>query len=462
MPPDAGPLLWVKDPAGIHTADPGEPDARRGLVVDTARGVITELVPAGHQPSRHDSTLAADDLVVLPGLVNAHHHFFQTLTRAWGPVADEGLAGWLAGSYPVWARLTPDLLESAVTVAVAELLLSGCTTAADHHYLFTDGLEEAIDVEVDVVRRLGARALLTRGSMSWGQADGGAPPQSVVQDPDTVLEDSRRVVDRHHERGEDARIRIGLGPCTVSTVSRELLRDSAALADELDVRLHLHLAETREDDAFCREHFGRGALDHVESVGALSPRTWLAHAIHLDDREIARIGAAGTGVAHCPSSNTRLGSGICRVLELERAGAPVGLGVDGSASNDSSNLMQEVRAALNLQRLTGGPSQVPVRRALDWATRGSAAVLGWEGIGVLRPGARADLAMFRRDELRFAGSHDAVASLVLCGAHRADRVMVDGRWVVEDGAVVGLDLERTIARQQEAARTLVRGHRTTG
>ena len=448
-------LLWLKDPEGIHTAASDAGDALRGVVVDTTSGQIVELVAAGAEPGAYDRVFDASAHVILPGLVNTHHHFYQTLTRAWGPVADAELFPWLQGLYPVWARLTPAALESAVTVAVAELLLSGCTTAADHHYLFPSGMAEAIDIEVDVVRRMGTRALLTRGSMSLGQEDGGLPPQSTVQPHDVILEDSRRVVERYHERGADARIRIALAPCSPFSVTRELMRDTAALASELDVRLHTHLAETIDEEDFCREMFGLRTVDYLESVGWLSDRTWLGHAIHLDDSEVARLGAAGVGVAHCPTSNMRLGSGTCRALEFEDAGSPVGLGVDGSASNDGSNMIEEVRSALNIQRLAAGPSAVPVARALNWATRGSARALGWEGIGVLEPGARADLALFTRDELRFAGSHDPVASLVLCGAHRADRVMVDGAWVVEDGAIPGLDLERVMARQREEAVRLV-------
>lgn len=455
-PSAATSLLWIKQPAGIHTSDPDGGDATDGLVVDTASGTVVRMVAAGEVPA-HDTVFDAREHVVLPGLINTHHHFYQTLTRAWEPVADAELFGWLTGLYPVWARLTPQALESAVTVAVAELLLSGCTTAADHHYLFPDGMDDAIDIEADVVRRLGGRAMLTRGSMSLGEKDGGLPPQSTVQDHDVILDDSRRVVETHHERGADARIRIGLAPCSPFSVTRELMRDTATLAGELDVRLHTHLAETIDEEDFCREKFGMRTVDYLESVGWLDSRTWLGHGIHLDDNEVARLGAAGVGVAHCPTSNMRLGSGICRLLDLEAAGAPVGLGVDGSASNDGSNMIEEVRAAMNLQRLAVGPAKVPVRRALDWATRGSAAVLGWDGIGVLRPGARADLGLYRRDELRFSGSHDPVASLVLCGAHRADRVMVDGRWVVTDGAVEGLDLPAVLARHREHAARLVAG-----
>ncbi len=456
IPQRNGSLLWVKDPAGIHTSSRNNLDASRGLVVDTGTGVITEIVGTGAEPARYDKVFDATAHVVLPGLINTHHHFYQTLTRAWAPVADAELFPWLQGLYPVWARLTPEALESAVTVAVAELLLSGCTTAADHHYVFPAGMEESVDIEVDVVQRLGARAMITRGSMSLGQDDGGLPPQSTVQDHDTILADSQRVVEKYHQRGEDARIRVALAPCSPFSVTRELMRDTTALATDLDVGLHTHLAETIDEEDFCRERFGLRTVDYLESVGWLSSRTWLGHAIHLDDSEIARLGAAGVGVAHCATSNMRLGSGTCRALELEEAGSPVGLGVDGSASNDGSNMIEEVRAALNIQRLSAGPARVPVARALNWATRGSAGALGWDNIGVLEPGARADIAMFTRDELRFAGSHDPVASLVLCGAHRADRVMLDGRWVVEDGALPGVDLERVIARQSEQAQLLMR------
>lgn len=455
--PRSGALLWVKNPAGIHTSSAEGTDAGGGLVVDTEAGVVTELVPARSRPACFDRVFDASAHVVIPGLVNTHHHFYQTLTRAWGPAADVELFPWLQNLYPVWAGLTPEALESAVTVAVSELLLSGCTTAADHHYLFPSGMEEAIDIEVDVVRRLGARAMLTRGSMSLGQRDGGLPPQAAVQGHDAILEDSRRVVERYHERTDDARIRIALAPCSPFSVTRELMRDTADLAAELDVRLHTHLAETSDEEDFCRERFGLRTVDYLESVEWLNSRTWLGHAIHLDDSEVRRLGAAGVGVAHCPTSNMRLGSGICRALELEEAGSPVGLGVDGSASNDGSNMIEEVRAALNLQRLAAGPARVPVARALNWATRGSAGALDWGGIGTLEPGGRADLAMFTRDELRFAGSHDPVLSLVLCGGHRADRVMVGGRWVVVDGAVPGQDLERLMVRQQELSERLVSG-----
>ena len=334
--------------------------------------------------------------------------------------------------------------------------MSGCTTAADHHYVFPAGLDDAIDLQVEAVRELGMRATLTRGSMTLGTDDGGLPPQSVVQDPDTILADSERLIATYHERGAGARIQIALAPCSPFSVTTQNMRDTAELAERHDVRLHTHLAETIDEEDFLRERFGMRTVDYLESVGWLTDRAWLGHGIHFDDAEIARLGAAGTGVAHCPTSNMRLASGIARVVELEDAGAPVGLGVDGSASNDASTMMPEARQALYLQRLKYGAS-VPVARALGWATRGSARVLGRDDLGVLAVGKQADLALWRLDEPRFSGSHDPVAALLLCGADRADRVMVGGEWRVVDGAVVGLDLPALLAEHRGAARRLVAG-----
>lgn len=449
--------VWIKNPAAVFTAADHAPGAADGGIV-VEGGRIVELLRSGATPSKPvDEVFDAANHVVLPGLINTHHHFFQTLTRAWAPVADAKLFPWLQGLYPVWARLTPESLELAVTVALAELLLSGCTTAADHHYVFPEGLDEAIDLEVEAVRRLGMRATLTRGSMTLGQRDGGLPPQSIVQDGDVILADSERLIDRYHSTEPDADIHIALAPCSPFSVTREIMSESAELAARRGVRLHTHLAETLDEEEFCRERFGLRTVDYLESVGWLGPQSWLGHGIHFDEQEIARLGAAGTGVAHCPTSNMRLASGIARAIELEDAGVPVGLGVDGSASNDSSNLIQEVRQALYLQRLRYG-ADVPVTRALGWATLGSARALGRDGeLGSIELGKQADLALFTLDELRFSGSHDPVAALVLCGADRADRVMVGGEWRVVDGRIPGLDLDGLISAHSKAARRLVLG-----
>ncbi|GAB3533426.1 8-oxoguanine deaminase [Arthrobacter tecti] len=444
--------IWIREPLAIFTAN--DDDAGGGLVLDGA--TIVELVPAGSTPAvPYDSVFDARSHVVLPGLINTHHHFYQTLTRAWAPVVNVPLFPWLVNLYPVWARLTPRDLELATTAALAELLLSGCTTAADHHYLFPGGMEESIDVQVSVVRRLGMRAMLTRGSMSLGEDDGGLPPRHTVQEAEVILADSERLITRYHERGDGAQVQIALAPCSPFSVTTEIMKESSALADLHDVRLHTHLAETLDEEDFCRERFGLRTVDYLDSVGWLGPRTWLAHGIHFDDSEVARLGEAGVGVAHCPTSNMRLASGICRAVELEEAGVSVGLGVDGSASNDASNLILEARQALYIQRLRYGAEQATPERALGWATRGSAAALGRSDVGELAVGKQADLAMFRLDDLRFSGSHDPLSALLLCGADRADRVMVGGRWRVEDGAVVGLDLEGLIAEHSAAARRLV-------
>ncbi|TLM81831.1 8-oxoguanine deaminase [Pseudarthrobacter sp. NamE5] len=445
--------LWIRNPQAAFTAN--SLDASAGLVV--SGGMIVEVLAAGQQPAEPcDGIFEAGSHVLLPGLINTHHHFYQTLTRAWAPVANAPLFPWLQNLYPVWARLTPRDLELATTVALAELLLSGCTTAADHHYLFPAGLEDAIDIQVQAVRRLGMRATLTRGSMTLGTDDGGLPPQSTVQAPDVVLEDSERLVGLYHERGADAVIQIALAPCSPFSVTKEIMAESAALAERLDVRLHTHLAETLDEEDFCRQVFGLRTVDYLDSVGWLTDRTWLGHGIHFSDAEVARLGAAGTAVAHCPTSNMRLASGTARVLELEDAGVPVGLGVDGSASNDASNMVLEARQALYLQRLKYG-ADVPVERALGWATRGSAAVLGRSGLGQLAPGMQADLALFRLDDLRFSGSHDPIAALLLCAADRADRVMVGGKWRVVDGQIPGLDIASLAAEHSAAARRLVNG-----
>ncbi|WP_209324488.1 8-oxoguanine deaminase [Brevibacterium renqingii] len=474
--------LWLKDPLAVHLGAGVDPAAAaRGIVIDRDSGIIVELVPAGGEPSGSDATggdsaggaqtaraaqaitvVDASAHVITPGLVNTHHHFYQTLTRAWAPVADMPLFGWLINLYPVWVRLTPKALELATTVAMAELLESGCTTAADHHYLFPTGMDEAIDVQVEVVRRLGMRAMLTRGSMSLGEKDGGLPPQRTVQDAEVILADSRRLVEAYHERDEGAQVQIAFAPCSPFSVTTELMRESAVLAEELDVRLHTHLAETIDEEDFCRERFGLRTVDYLESVGWLGDRAWLAHGVHFDDDEVRRLGEAGVSVAHCPTSNMRLASGIARAVELEDAGVNVGLGVDGSASNDASNIIREVRQALYIQRLRYGAEAVTCARVLDWATKGSAAALGRDDIGTIEVGRQADLAMFRLDGLSFSGSHDPIPALVLCGAEKADRVMVGGRWRVVDGHAIGadgveLDKEALIAAHQEEARRLVAG-----
>lgn len=446
--------IWIKNPLAIFTAN--DLDASGGLVIESGR--IAEVLSKGQQPSAPcGQTFDAREHVLLPGLINTHHHFYQTLTRAWAPVVNQPLFPWLKTLYPVWARLTPEKLALASKVALAELLLSGCSTAADHHYLFPGGLEHAIDVQVEAVRELGMRAMLTRGSMSLGEADGGLPPQQTVQKGEVILADSQRLIGQYHQRGAGAQIQIALAPCSPFSVTQEIMRQSAELAEELDVRLHTHLAETLDEEDFCLQRFGLRTVDYLDSVGWLGPRTWLAHGIHFNLDEITRLGAAGTGICHCPSSNMRLASGICPSVELEAAGAPLGLGVDGSASNDASNMILEARQALYIQRLRYGAEQITPQRVLGWATRGSARLLGRNDIGELAVGKQADLALFKLDELRFSGSHDPLAALLLCGADRADRMMIGGTWRVIDGQIEGLDVAQLIADHRQAARELIAG-----
>ncbi len=440
--------LWIRDPLAI-LAD----GAERGFVVEDGR--IVELVPKGGAPNAaYSGTFDASAHVVIPGLINTHHHFYQTLTRALPAALDRELFPWLQALYPVWARLTPEALDLAVTVAMAELLLSGCTTTTDHHYVFPVGLDNAIDIEIAAARKLGIRAVLTRGSMNLSQRDGGLPPDSVVQDEDTILADSERLIKTFHETGDGAMCQIALAPCSPFSVTTSLMRATAALAARHNVRLHTHLAESEDENRFCEETYKRRPLDYLEECGWLHDRTWLAHGIHFNKDEIRRLAQAGTSVSHCACSNQVLASGFCPVCDMEAAGMCIGLGVDGSASNDGSNLMQEARAAFLMQRSRYGVTRVSHKDALRWATQGSAGCIGRHDLGQIAAGKMADAAFFKLDELRFSGSGDPLAALVLCGAHRADRVMVQGRWVVEDGALPGIDLAELTRRHGAAARTM--------
>ncbi len=398
--------LWIKNPRAVFTGN--HLNAAAGLVI--ADGRIVEVLAQGQQPAQPvTQTFDASEHVVLPGLVNTHHHFYQTLTRACPPALNKRLFPWLQTLYPIWAGLTPAQHALATELAMVELLLSGCTTVSDHHYLFPAGLENAIDIQAETSLKLGMRATLTRGSMSLSVEDGGLPPRSVVQTEQVILDDSQRLIERWHQHDEQGLLEVALAPCSPFSVTPDIMRASAELAAQYDVGLHTHLAETEDENNFCLQMFGQRPLDYLDSVGWLNNRTWLAHGIHFNDEEIQRLGAAGTGICHCPSSNMVLASGICRVNELRAAGSPVGLGVDGSASNDHSNLMQEVRQALLIQRLRYQADEFTHLDALHLATKGSAQVLRRDDIGELAPGMRADIAFFKLDEPRFSGAHDALA-----------------------------------------------------
>jgi len=439
--------LHLKNPLAI-LAD----NAAGGLVIEQGR--IVELLASGQAPSKPvDQSFDASRHVVLPGLINTHHHFYQTLTRAHPSAINKELFPWLKALYPIWARLDPTSFRLSVRLALVELLLSGCTTAADHHYLFPAGLDEAIDIEVDEAKKLGIRMTVTRGSMNLSEKDGGLPPDSVVQDEDTILADSERLLSRYHDKSEGALIRVALAPCSPFSVTKRLMRESAALVEKFDARLHTHLAETKDEDAYCAEVYKCRPIDLLEEVGWLTPRTWLAHGVHFTAEDCTKLGKHGVGICHCPTSNAVLASGFCKTRELERAGAPVGLGVDGSASNDGSNMMEAVRHALMVNRLHYQSAEAVTHLdALRWATEGSARCLGRDDIGKIAVGKQADLALFTLDEPRFSGGHDPLATLVLCGAHRADRVMVQGEWRVVEGMPVGMDLARLMAEHGAAAR----------
>ena len=436
---------WIKDPLAIF-AD----GAERGLVVEGTR--IAELVARGATPERIHATFDASRHVVLPGLVNTHHHFYQTLTRAHPSAINKPLFAWLTSLYPIWARLKPRQLRLATRLALTELMLSGCTTAADHHYLYPAGLENAVDIEVEEARALGMRMTVSRGSMNLSEKDGGLPPDSVVQDEETILTDSERVLKLFHDPKQGAQIRIALAPCSPFSISKDLMSESARLAERYDCQLHTHLCETEDEERFCLKMYGLRPVDLLEETGWMSSRAWLAHGIHFNADEIARLGKAGVGVSHCAASNMVLASGICPTCELEAAGSAVGLGVDGSASNDSSNMMEALRHALMIGRLRYATGKVTHRDVLRWGTQGSARCLGRSDIGRIEVGYEADLALFKLDEPRFSGAHDSLAALVLCGAHRANRVMIAGEWRVVDGEPVGLDLDQLIAEHARAAK----------
>ncbi len=438
--------LWIKNPLAILAEN-----AAGGIVVEGTR--IVELVQRGKTPI-HDAVFDASAHVVLPGLINTHHHFYQTLTRAHPQAINKELFDWLKALYPVWARLTPEAHRLATRLALTELLMSGVTCTSDHHYVFPGGLDEAMDIQVEEAARVGVRMMVTRGSMNLSVKDGGLPPDSVVQDQDTILADCERVIGKYHQRGEGAMVQIGLAPCSPFSVTRDLMRETASLAERLDCRLHTHLAETKDEDEFCVSQFGMRPLDYLEDSGWLNNRTWLAHGIYFNDSDVQKLGKHGVGVCHCPTSNMTLASGQCRTCELEAAGVAVGLGVDGSASNDSSNLMEGVRHALLLNRLTYNAT-VTHLDALRWATKGSAACLGRSDIGEIAVGKQADIAMFSLDELRFSGAGDPIAALVLCGAHKADRVMVAGQWRVIESQPVGIDVARLRAEHGKVSANFI-------
>jgi len=418
--------------------------------------VIEAVAPSAALPAAADLVIDATGMVVLPGLVNTHHHLYQTLTRALPPVQNAKLFDWLTYLYPIWAELTPEAVYTSALVGLAELVLSGCTTASDHLYLVPNGARH--DDEIRAARELGVRFHPCRGSMSLGRSQGGLPPDSVVQTEDEILADCERLVAAYHDPQPYAMLRIALAPCSPFSVTGESLRRSAEWARAHGVMLHTHVAETADEDEFCLEKFGCRPVEYMRRLGWVGPDVWYAHAVFLNPAEVQLLAETGTGVAHCPSSNMRLGSGIAPIREMLDAGVAVGLAVDGSASNDSSHMLAEARMALLLQRVAKGATALTVAEALEMATLGGARVLGRDDIGTLAPGKAADFIGVRLERLEFAGAscHDPAGALVLCTPPQVDLSVINGRIVVEDGHIPGLDLERLIARQNELALDMVR------
>lgn len=403
-----------------------------------------------------DREIDARGHVVLPGLVNTHHHFFQTLTRNVPAGQDAELFDWLVAHYPIWARIDATSLKLASRVAAAELLLSGCTTASDHTYVWPNGARP--DDQIEAVGEMGLRFHCARGSMSVGESAGGLPPDSVVEDEQAILADTRRVIETYHDPAPYAMTRIVVAPCSPFSVSPELMRESAALARSYGVHLHTHLAETRDEEAYCRRTLKATPVEFAERVDWIGEDVWFAHMVHPHEAEITRLGQARCGAAHCPSSNMRLGSGIAPVPAMLAAGMRVGLGVDGSASNDSSCMIDEVRRTMLLQRV-GGRMEIGAREALWTATRGGAEVLGRDDIGRIAPGAAADVVGFRLDALSLAGGavHDPLAALVFCRVPGVTFSIVNGRERVVDGTLVDVDLASLVAAHNEAAIAVVNG-----
>ena len=448
---DRGTLL--ANASVVVTMDDARREIRDGAVLVVANR-IAAVGTSAELAGRADVTIDLSGHVVCPGFVNTHHHFYQTLTRAVPAAQDAELFGWLKTLYPIWARLTPEMARVSALTAMAELLLSGCTTSSDHLYLYPNGVR--LDDTVDAAREIGMRFHATRGAMSLGESRGGLPPDSLVEEERAILTDMRRVIETYHDPSLHAMLRVGVAPCSPFSVTPDLMRESAALARSYGVGLHTHLAENDNDVAFTREQFGCTPAQYCEELGWLGADVWHAHCVKLDEWGVQRFGATGTGVAHCPSSNMRLASGIAPVRRMRDAGVKVGLGVDGSASNDGSHMLGEARQALLLQRVAGNPAAMSAREILEIATRGGAAILGRDDIGVLAPGMAADIVAFRLDEIGFSGAlHDPVAALVLCAPAYAAFTMVNGRVVVRDGRLTTVDVPTLVERHNRLAIALI-------
>jgi cytosine/adenosine deaminase-related metal-dependent hydrolase len=443
--------LLVAGAALVATCDDDQRELPRGWVAITD-GAVSGVGGAGSEPAARQ-TIRADGCLVTPGLINTHHHIYQNLTRAYRPATSSNLFGWLSTLYPLWAGLDEEAAYLSAWVGLAELALGGCTTSMDHSYVHPANGGDLITAEISAARELGFRFHATRGSMSRSQKDGGLPPDSVVQDDDTILAESERLVGAHHERGPQAMVQVALAPCSPFSVTPDLMRATAELAERLDVRLHTHLAEDVDEDTYCLDVYGCRPVELFDDVGWGSDRSWVAHCVYPDADEITRLGRWGTGVAHCPSSNQMIGAGLAPIRELRAAGVPVGIGCDGSASTDSASLWMESRNALLLGRLRHGPEAMQARDALDMATRGGARCLGRDGeIGVLTVGAAGDLAIWPLEGVTFAGAlSDPIEAWLRCGPTAPSHTIVAGRALVADGRLVDPAVNGILVRHRAAA-----------
>lgn len=456
--------LLIKN-AHIVTMDDHQQEIPEGGLF-IRRGLIQEVGPMRELPTVADEVLDLQGHVVFPGLVNTHHHFFQTLTRAVPAAQDANLFNWLKTLYPIWARLTPDDIFTSTQTALAELALSGCTTASDHLYLFPNGSK--LDDEIAAASEIGVRLQASRGSMSLGESQGGLPPDSVVDTEDNILKDSQRLIEKYHDAKTGAMTQIVLAPCSPFSVTTDLMKQSAKLARKYGVHLHTHLAETEDEEQFCLQKFGHRPVAYMESVDWVGDDVWFAHAVWVNDEEIKVFAKHKCGVAHCPTSNMRLASGIAPIKEYRKAGVNVGLGVDGSASNDGSHLLAEVRNAMLVSRVKEGitgyslsndPNRklMTAREALHLGTRGGAAVLGRKDIGSLEAGMCADFFAINLNKLGYAGMHDPVAAVVFGQSVNADYTVVNGKFVVKEGQLVTVDQGKLIEKHNKAAKRLLQG-----
>jgi len=458
------PTLLVRHAALLVTMDEQRREiADGGLFIRD--GIIEMAGPTANLPTEADEVLDLSGHIVFPGLINTHHHFYQTLTRAVPPAQNANLFNWLKTLYPIWARLTPADIHISTQLALAELALSGCTTASDHLYIFPNGCR--LDDEIQAGLEIGVRLHASRGSMSLGESQGGLPPDRCVETEAFILKDSQRLIETYHDPNPGAMTQVVLAPCSPFSVTADLMRQSASLAREYGVHLHTHLAETQDEEAFCLQKFGYKPVAYMDLLNWVGPDVWFAHSVHVNQEEINFYAHTGCGVAHCPTSNMRLASGITPILEMLTAGVRVGLGVDGSASNDGSNLLAEVRQAMLLSRVRAGllgaslsgegaPPLMTARQALEIATRGSASVLGRPDLGSLAVGKCADFFALRLDHYEYAGAlHDPVAAVVFCSPVRADYTVIGGKTVVKEGSLVTLDLPRLVEKHNFAARRLL-------